>query len=68
MATKERNVEALSAELASLDERLADTGLYDRNPEGAASLVRKRGELAKALERAEAEWLEASEAYEAAHV
>ncbi len=63
---KERLVEALATEIAQLDERLGDMTLYEREPEAAAELARKRGELAKQLDQAEAEWLEANEAYEAA--
>ncbi|MEM8744237.1 MAG: ABC-F family ATP-binding cassette domain-containing protein [Pseudomonadota bacterium] len=63
---KESLVEALSTEIAQLDEKLGDMTLYEKEPETAAELARKRGELAKQLDQAEAEWLEANEAYEAA--
>ncbi len=66
MTAKEKTVDRLLAEIASLDRKLGDTSLYERDPEGATELVRKRGELAKLLDEAEAEWLEASEAYESA--
>jgi len=66
ITSHEKQVEKLGTKIAALDEKLGDTGLYDRDPEGAAELVRQRGELAKDLERAEAEWMQASEAYESA--
>jgi ATP-binding cassette subfamily F protein 3 len=68
MTKKEQKVEAISAEIAAMDERLGDMSLYESDPEKANRLSRQRGELAKALEQAEADWLKASEAYEAAHV
>jgi len=42
--------------------------LYESNPEKATRLSRERGELAKDMEKAETEWLEASQAYEAARI
>jgi len=68
MTNKEQKVDAISAEIATLDEQLGDMALYESDPDKAALLSRQRGELAKSLEQAEADWLEASEAYEAAHV
>lgn len=65
---KEREVEKITEEIARLDEKLGDTSLYDRQPDAAADLARKRGELAKSLEQAEADWLAASEAYEEANL
>ena len=55
-------------EIAALDTQLGDMALYENNSDKAAQLARQRGELAKALENAEAEWLEASEIYESARV
>ena len=68
MTKKEQKVAAISAEIAAMDEQLGDMSLYESDPEKANLLSRQRGELAKALEQAEADWLQASEAYEAAHV
>lgn len=68
IAKKEKTVDRLHAEIAALDVKLGDNALYESDPEKAAELVRKRGELAKALEQAETEWLSASEAYDAAKV
>ncbi len=67
VAQNESKVGTLSAEIAQLDEKLGDMTLYEKEPEKAADLSRKRGELAKELDRAEAEWLQASEAYESAN-
>ncbi|MDA7945977.1 MAG: ABC-F family ATP-binding cassette domain-containing protein [Hyphomicrobiaceae bacterium] len=63
---KESAVEALSAKIAQLDEKLGDMTLYESEPEAAAELARERGELAKQLDQAEADWLKASEDYESA--
>ena len=68
MTQKERQVATLSANIAALDERLGNRALYDNDEGKVTQLTRQRGELAKALEQAEAEWLEASEAYEATHI
>ena len=68
MTKKEQKVAAISGEIATLDTKLGDMALYENDPDKAARLARQRGELAKALEYAEAEWLEASEAYEKARV
>ncbi len=62
----ESKIERLSLQIANVDAALADAGLYTRNPTRAQALARERAELARAREAAEAEWLAASEAYEAA--
>ena len=67
MTGKEREMQKLAQEIAALDKKLGDTALYERDPGGAADLARRRGELAKSLEQAEADWLAASEAYETAN-
>ncbi|MCP5432556.1 MAG: ABC-F family ATP-binding cassette domain-containing protein [Alphaproteobacteria bacterium] len=56
----------LLAERRSLDAALADQSLYVREPERARDLARRRGELDKAIARAEEAWLAAAQAYEAA--
>jgi ATP-binding cassette subfamily F protein 3 len=66
VARAEAEVERLSVQIATIDAALADTGLYARNPARAQALARERGELARARADAEAAWLAASEAYEAA--
>jgi ATP-binding cassette subfamily F protein 3 len=62
----EAEVERLSLQIATIDAALADSGIYSRNPARAQALARERGEIVRAREAAEAAWLEASEAYEAA--
>jgi len=57
----EETMARLQRELAELDGLLADADLYQREPDRAERLGRKRGETAEALETAEAQWLEAAE-------
>ncbi|HEX6866605.1 MAG TPA: ABC-F family ATP-binding cassette domain-containing protein [Caulobacteraceae bacterium] len=52
--------------LADLDAKLADPAIYVKDPAQAADLGRKRDKAQSALDDAEAEWMEAAEAYEAA--
>ena len=66
MQTAEKSVEKLGAEIARLDELLADPQLYAKDPTKAQSAAIERGQLAKRLSEAEETWLLASEAYEAA--
>jgi len=60
----ENRMDDLQAKLAKLDEALADPAFYETAPDKAQQYARKRGELAKELEQAEEDWLEASQAYE----
>jgi ATP-binding cassette, subfamily F, member 3 len=62
----EAEIERLSLQIATIDAALADSGLYARNAARAQALARERGELARARSQAEAAWLAATEAYEAA--
>ena len=64
----EKDMERLSAAIAKLDEALADPSLYDQAPARAAMLNKDRADHVKALESAEEQWLEASDAYEDAQV
>ncbi|MFM1815484.1 MAG: hypothetical protein RLZ98_2179 [Pseudomonadota bacterium] len=64
MTAAEETVNRLAAEIAALDARLADETLYVKKPDEAREIVRRRGELAKAIGDAETAWLEATEAYE----
>ncbi|MEC9341452.1 MAG: ATP-binding cassette domain-containing protein [Pseudomonadota bacterium] len=64
--TAERLMERLAAEIADLDRQLADPSLYSGAPQTLAPISRRRGELTQDLERAETEWLEASDALESA--
>ena len=55
----------ISKTLDEIDSALADPELFIRDPRGAADLGRRRAEAEAELEAAEAEWLQAAEAYEA---
>jgi ATP-binding cassette subfamily F protein 3 len=52
--------------IAELDAALADPRLYVENPAKAADLGRRRARTQEALDRAEAAWMAAAEAYEQA--
>ena len=62
----EAKMETLQAEKQALHDRLADPALYDGPAGGAAALTRRAGEVDREIEAAEAAWLEAQEALEAA--
>jgi ATP-binding cassette subfamily F protein 3 len=62
----EADIERLAGKIAAIDMALADSALYTRDPARVQVLVRERGELVQARDAAEAAWLTASEAYEAA--
>ena len=62
----EKKIADLQARIAGYDAKLGDDALYTRDPAKAATLSKERGQLTKDLEVAEAAWLEATEAYEAA--
>jgi ATP-binding cassette subfamily F protein 3 len=64
----EAEIERLSKNIAVIESALADGTLYAGDAARAQALARERGELIRAREDAEAAWLEASEAYEAAAV
>ena len=65
ISAAEREVERLQAKLETVDRKLADPTLYDRDPGEAQSLGSQRDRLAAELGVAEQAWLEATEAYEA---
>jgi ATP-binding cassette subfamily F protein 3 len=54
--------------LEDLDRQLADSEIYAKDPAKAADLGRRREKAQAALDEAEAKWMEAAEAYEAALV
>ncbi len=54
-------IDDLSAKIAAIDRRLADTSLYEKDPEEAARLAQLRARRAEKLEQAEEIWLELSE-------
>jgi ATP-binding cassette subfamily F protein 3 len=63
----ESQLATLNAEIAKLDKALSDPLLFTKDPAKGAAVSKKRAEAAKKLEAAEARWLSASEAYEAAN-
>ena len=62
----EKKVAILNGELAKIEAALNLPGLYDKEPQRVISLTRERADVVRKIEGAEAEWLKASEAYEAA--
>ena len=62
----EAHVATLNGEIAKLDRALADPLLFARDPAKGAAVSRKRADANRKLEAAEARWLAATEAYEAA--
>jgi len=57
----------LQAELAEVEESLADPGLYsDAGGEQLEALLQRQGRLRREIEEAEAAWMDALEAFEAA--
>ncbi len=57
-----------TAAVAELDKALTDPKVFSENPAKAADLGRKREQAQVALDKAEQEWLDAVEAYEAVKV
>ncbi len=62
----EREIAKAGAEVVAREAALADPALYTADPTKAARLNQERTRWVEARERAEEEWLAASEAYEAA--
>jgi ATP-binding cassette subfamily F protein 3 len=62
----EKEIEQAQAALARIDAALADPDLFSRDRTRGESLLKERAHAATALARAEAAWLEASEALESA--
>ena len=62
----EREVQAITRKIERLDQTLAESGIYEREPTRAQSLLKDRGVLVKALSEAEMMWLQVSEDYEQA--
>jgi ATP-binding cassette subfamily F protein 3 len=59
----EKAVAQLSADIAAIDQQLAD-GLFASDPTKATALSKQRAEAVQALAKAEEDWLSASAAYE----
>jgi ATP-binding cassette subfamily F protein 3 len=62
----EAEVTRLTREIEKLDAALADGGLFTRDPAKAATIARTRAEHARALAKAEEDWLAAGAALESA--
>jgi ATP-binding cassette subfamily F protein 3 len=62
----EAKVQSLTEEIAHIDRKLAEAGLFARDPAGAATLAKARAEAVVALVLAEEDWLMASAEFEAA--
>jgi ATP-binding cassette subfamily F protein 3 len=62
----ERELECLGADRARLARKLADLQTYDLPGSELEALLRRQAEVSAAIEAAEARWLEAAEAVEAA--
>ena len=66
MEEAEKRMNRAATELAGFDKQLADPALFVREPKRAVALGKERGQAAAAVERTEAAWMRAAEAYEAA--
>ena len=66
MDEAEKRMNRAATELAGFDKQLADPALFVREPKRAVALGKERGQAAAAVERTEAAWMRAAEAYEAA--
>lgn len=62
----EARLDKLNDTLGRLDDALAEPGLYDKNLPRATKLQKERAALVAAIEKTEANWLAALEAYEEA--
>ncbi|MGY6567982.1 MAG: ABC transporter ATP-binding protein, partial [Salinarimonas sp.] len=65
LAQVEARMAKLTGVIAKIDAAIGDGEAFQRDPQKAAEISRMRGEAAEALERAEEEWLEISQALEA---
>jgi ATP-binding cassette subfamily F protein 3 len=66
LETAETEIEQAQAAIARIDTALADPELFNRDRARGESLLKERAHAATALARAEAAWLEASEAMDGA--
>ncbi len=62
----EKEAERLKGVLAKIDAGLATANLWEKDPDAAADLTRKRARCVELIEAAEMSWLEADDAYEQA--
>ena len=64
--TAEREITKLEQKIAKIDDELASDSLYNDDTKRLQQLTKERGELQRALEDKESQWMEAQEAYETA--
>jgi ATP-binding cassette subfamily F protein 3 len=64
MDRAEREVAALHGELEQIDAAMAEPALFVNDPRKGEALAKRRGQLARDVQEAEARWIEAAEAYE----
>jgi ATP-binding cassette subfamily F protein 3 len=62
----EKRSDAARALIDDIDRELAEPGLFERDTDRATTLSKRRARAVEAKDKAEEDWLEASEAYEAA--
>ena len=62
----EQTLARCTAQLAELDHALADPALYVKEPAKARELGERRDKAKGRMDKAEAEWMTAAEAYDAA--
>jgi ATP-binding cassette subfamily F protein 3 len=66
IARCEREIERLKSVLEKIDAGLSVDGLWEKDPNAAADLNKKRAKCVELIEETELAWLEADEAYEQA--
>jgi ATP-binding cassette subfamily F protein 3 len=62
----EKEMDTFQRDIARIDVAIGQPGLFERDPAKGAALSKDRAALAQHLQTAEEQWLEASEALEAA--
>jgi ATP-binding cassette subfamily F protein 3 len=62
----EARLAAVTAKQTAMERRLAEPAVYDGPPDALRKLLKQQGEIARRLAQAEADWLKAQEALEAA--
>ncbi len=64
--TAEREIAKLEQKIAKIDDELASDSLYNDDTGRLQTLTKQRGELQRALDDKESQWMDAQEAYETA--
>jgi ATP-binding cassette subfamily F protein 3 len=62
----EKRIQDLALRIARVNQRLQDPDLYKKDPKAVQELMRENAELRKMLQEVEANWIDASNAYERA--